>query len=416
MITIDKIFLFLLISSVSLFGNSKPHIVESPACQQLLYEYNEILSEKKKYPRVIYNCGENWFDKKRNTLEQKEYAAVNNAKELQKINELKECIGFIEKFPYYQQSVNVTSVIFKEINPKKVPNSNLINRINDIYKIKEVTKKEALKLFESEQCQNIYRFCEFGGKLDKERIQALKDAAYWLINHRRTETVHVSSDPLNPTKEIALTPEKMIPEHISQKAEVLHACLILIEHHANLPNLRNMKTYLKPGNFTSSSISVEICADVLEKIKRNAFYVDEDRDASTLFAAHIASTASQTQQNPFLDKRDRQDAARQVECAEFFNLAGLYYRAQINFARFHQQFIQEQENNSSITQLEFLKSYLEGYAERLDKFIFHVRDCRRNPLATKEEQEQALFWQGALMEYKNKCVAASEEENKQKER
>lgn len=168
-------------------------------------------------------------------------------------------------------------------------------------------------------------------------------------------------------------------------------------------------------HITSLSISVEMCQDVLDEIKKNAPYAGID--AATFHAAKIASKASQVQNNVFSSKEDKQNAARQAECAEFFSLAGVYYTAQMNFEKFHAQFSQEQKSKSTITQQEFLKAYLDKQADKnmLDKLMLQTRDRMKNPIATRGEKAQGLFWNRVLEEYKKAHLPKSEKENEKKE-
>lgn len=241
---INKISLVLLLSSlsfsVSLFS-SNPHIVESPMCQKFMEDFNKNSFDS--------TAGMAWLDKqkKASNSAQEKYAVLNDALKLQKLDELIKCITFVEKFPGYQASVDQTKVIFDKINPKKVPNIPTIDKVNDFHKRKEVTQEEAWKLFDSEPCQNVYQyFLNDDGNLNEKRIKELRDTAYNLINHKRTATVHVSADPLNATKEIPLTSEKMLPENISEKAKILYACITLSEQKANSQNsINNVEFYLK---------------------------------------------------------------------------------------------------------------------------------------------------------------------------
>ena len=231
MITNNKISLILLCSAVPLLGSQEPHITESEVCKKFMKDYSRNSWADK-----------TWLDKKRNesAASEQKYRALKDDQKLKNLNELKRCITFLEKFPNYQASIGHTSRVFEEIDPRLIPDAAVIDKVNDASKRKEVTQEEAWKLFESKPCQNIYPFClDEKGILSEERVKNLKREAFSLINHKRTEAIHVSSDPLNSTKEVPLTPEKMLPEHISQKAAILYACLTIIEQKIEAQKLVN---------------------------------------------------------------------------------------------------------------------------------------------------------------------------------
>ena len=148
------------------------------------------------------------------------------------------------------------------------------------------------------------------------------------------------------------------------------------------------------------SIDPENCRDVLEMMRKNVPYADID--AATLKAAQIQSKASQVQNNLFSSNKDKQNAARQAECAAFFNFAGIYYTHQISFELFDEQFVKEQKLNN-VSAEDFLSIYLKQQADQtktLNEFIFRARERINNAIATEKEKARGSFWKPILEEYK----------------
>ena len=191
------------------FFAPEPHITESTVCQKVMEDHNKLatMKEKKDFLSELKTSA---------ALAKEKYNAANNTEKVKKLGELEQCIAFLNFFSNYVSDLKEAKPVFDQIDPAKA-NSALVKKVlaenalgHKSYDASNLNRNEAWDLYNCQPCQKVKHAClKEDGSFDKEKAEKLHSLARVFTN----------------TKERKMR----TPESMSDKAEVLEACIRVVK-------------------------------------------------------------------------------------------------------------------------------------------------------------------------------------------
>ena len=219
-------------SSAYLFPE-QPHIVECSPCIEFIADLEGDIEKEVEKRKNRSAGGELYVDKDK---VQQDYlynayyqihdtkGRYPNAKQLQRLDTLEQCVKFLQNWPNYSSDVAKTKDLFAKVDTKKLPSQHIINKAKTVV-AKDLTNQEAWELHDCEPCQEIKKaFLNTEGSFDAEKAKVVRSAASHLMSRKG---------------KVAL------PKTIAQKAEAVEACFTIIDaYRSHEEKSKNLEKYL----------------------------------------------------------------------------------------------------------------------------------------------------------------------------
>ena len=220
---------------LSLSSLKAAHPIDTSVGQKVVADYEKLPDDKTRRFSIEQDEFLNKLKSSAETAEER-HAAHGESKKVAQAEQVKSCVTFLRRFPYYPSELKEAQPILDKVDPKGMPSFASPYKMLNM-DCSKLTSEQAWQLFECEPCKKVYEEClNEDRSFNKEKAKDIERKVSLLSNSKfeDSELQHsigrrwIFFGDFVATTGVKTTPiesEKLIPLDVHNKALVAENCL-----------------------------------------------------------------------------------------------------------------------------------------------------------------------------------------------